>query len=128
MGFHKPVFGQAILGGTVHRVLTGSDSDVAILVDRGLAEVQRVLCPYMGGHMSKLAIDLAGRIARNAKAQLTVLHVVKPDRSADEETLHARNVVEKAFADPSQPTPVMFQVIHDHSPVDAVITRAQNMI
>ena len=35
MGFHKPVFGKTILGGTVHRVLTGTPTDVAIFVDRG---------------------------------------------------------------------------------------------
>ena len=29
IGFHKPIFGRGILGGTVHRVLTQTQSDVA---------------------------------------------------------------------------------------------------
>src|SRR5262249_38164018 len=45
MGFHKPVFGATILGGKVHRVLAQSSTDVAILVDRGMERVTKVLVP-----------------------------------------------------------------------------------
>jgi nucleotide-binding universal stress UspA family protein len=127
MGFHKPVFGQAILGGTVHRVLTGSDCDVAVFVDRerfGPLEGERplkILVPYMGGKHDRLALDLAGRIARRRSSELVVLHVIPPNRSADDATINARGVVDKAYSDPTQPTPVRFQVIEDAAPVDAVI-------
>jgi Kef-type K+ transport system membrane component KefB len=122
MGFHKPVFGQAILGGTVHRVMTASDHDVAVFVDRGFpARPQQILVPYLGGKHDLLALDLAGRIARNSKASLTVLHVVPPQRSESDAVLHARSIVDRTYSDPTQPTPVHFQVIEDTSPVDAVI-------
>ena len=39
MGFHKPVFGRTMLGGTVHRVMTGVEADVGVFVDRGLSDV-----------------------------------------------------------------------------------------
>ena len=90
MGFHKPVFGQAILGGTVHRVMTASDSDVAVFVDRGLKSAKNILAPYLGGKHDRLALDLAGRIARNGNASLTILHVVPPHRSEGDAVLHAR--------------------------------------
>ncbi|HEX4056132.1 MAG TPA: cation:proton antiporter [Tepidisphaeraceae bacterium] len=125
MGFHKPVFGQAILGGTVHRVMTASDSDVAVFVDRGLKSAKNILAPYLGGKHDRLALDLAGRIARNGNASLTILHVVPPHRSEGDAVLHARSAVEKTFSDPTQPTPVNFQVIEDASPVDALIQAAQ---
>jgi Kef-type K+ transport system membrane component KefB len=146
MGFHKPIFGQAILGGTVHRVLTASDTDVAIFVDRDFGHAAAdssaqspkesptdlppqlpgsVLVPYLGGKHDQFALELAGRIARNAPASLTVLHVVPPKRQDDETVLHARSVVERVFADPTQPTPVHFQVIEDPSPVEAVIHHAK---
>src|SRR4029079_18941173 len=35
MGLHKPVFGKTILGGTVHRVLSECETNVAVFVDRG---------------------------------------------------------------------------------------------
>jgi Kef-type K+ transport system membrane component KefB len=125
MGFHKPVFGQAILGGTVHRVMTASDHDVAVFVDHGIdREIKTVLVPYLGGKHDLLALDLAGRIARNARASLSVLHVIPPRRSPTDAVLHARSVVDRSFADPTQPTPVHFQVIEDESPVDAVIRSA----
>jgi Kef-type K+ transport system membrane component KefB len=129
MGFHKPVFGRAILGGTVHRVLTASDTDVAIFVQRTTAtdadDLKSLLVPYLGGKHDRLALDLAGRFARNAGAQLTVLHVVSPKRTDPDSVLYARSVVDRAFSDPTQPTPVHFQVIEDRSPVDAVIQQAK---
>jgi Kef-type K+ transport system membrane component KefB len=125
MGFHKPVFGQAILGGTVHRVMTASDSDVAVFVDRGIEqEIKTILVPYLGGKHDILALELAGRLARNTRASLTVLHVVPPQRSESDAVLHARTAVDRTFADPTQPTPIHFQVIEDPSPVDAVIQTA----
>jgi Kef-type K+ transport system membrane component KefB len=125
MGFHKPVFGQAILGGTVHRVMTASDSDVAVFVDRGIEhEIKTILVPYLGGKHDLLALELAGRIARNAQASLTVLHVVPPKRSESEGVLHARSIVDRTFSDPTQPTPIHFQIIEDESPVSAVIQTA----
>jgi nucleotide-binding universal stress UspA family protein len=125
MGFHKPVFGHAILGGTVHRVMTASDHDVAVLVDHGIDhEIETILVPYLGGKHDVLALDLAGRIARNARASLTVLHIIPPRRSKNDAVLNARSVVDRTFADPTQPTPVRFQIIADESPVDAVIRAA----
>jgi Kef-type K+ transport system membrane component KefB len=125
MGFHKPVFGQAILGGTVHRVMTASDSDIAVFVDRGIEhEIRTILVPYLGGKHDLLALELAGRIARNAQASLTVLHIVPPQRSESDEALNARSAVDRTFSDPTQPTPIHFQVIEDESPVDAVIRTA----
>jgi nucleotide-binding universal stress UspA family protein len=125
MGFHKPVFGQAILGGTVHRVMTASDSDVAVFVDRDFESAKRILVPFLGGKHDRMALELAGRIARNAEASLTILHVVPPHRSESDAVLNARVAVERTFADPTQPTPVNFQVIEDLSPVDAVIQAAR---
>jgi nucleotide-binding universal stress UspA family protein len=126
MGFHKPVFGQAILGGTVHRVMTASDNDVAVFVDRGMdREIKTVLAPYLGGKHDLLALELAGRIARNAHAVLTILHVVPPNRSESEAVMNARTAVDRTFSDPTQPTPIHFQVIEDASPVEAVIQAAK---
>jgi nucleotide-binding universal stress UspA family protein len=126
MGYHKPVFGQAILGGTVHRVLTGSDTDVAIFVNRGYESSMPILVPYLGGIHDRLALDLAGRIARSNSANVTVLHVVPPDRNSTDQTLHARSVVDKTFADPKTKTSVHFKVIQDPSPAVAVVREATN--
>jgi Kef-type K+ transport system membrane component KefB/nucleotide-binding universal stress UspA family protein len=126
MGFHKPVIGATILGGTVNRVFRLCPADVAIFVDRGFSERPedagplRVLVPYMGSEHDRLAMRLAERMGRNAKAAVTVLHVVAAQLGS-EPPLHARTAVNKIFADPTQPTPVELRVVHDPSPASAVI-------
>ena len=123
MGFHKSVVGRAILGGTVHRVLTHAKSDVGVFVDRGFSRPEKVLIPYLGGRHDRLALELAARLARNVNASITVLHVVDPDR-ADRRERTAEQAVDRVYKDPAHPTPVTVRVVEDISPVDAVLRTA----
>lgn len=126
MGFHKPVIGMTILGGTVNRVLKQCPTDVAVFVDRGFADrpqdagPMRLLVPYMGSRHDHLAMNLAARMGRNAKASVTVMHVVAPTPGS-EPPLHAKTAVTRIFQDPTQPTPVELRVVQDASPASAVI-------
>jgi nucleotide-binding universal stress UspA family protein len=129
MGFHKPVIGMTILGGTVNRVMKQCPADIAVLVDRGLADRAgdagplRLLVPYMGSRHDHLAMELAARMGRNAKASITVMHVVAPTPGV-EPALHAKTAVTRIFHDPTQPTPVELRVVRDSSPAGAVISAA----
>ena len=115
MGFHKPVFSRAILGGTVHRVMTAAETDVAVFVDRGLKRPERVLVPYLGDRHDRLALQLAARLARNAGAAVTVLRVVTG--AGDK----ADNDLRRPFDDPAPPHPVEVRPVSEASRVDAVI-------
>jgi Kef-type K+ transport system membrane component KefB len=129
IGFHKPVIGKHILGGTVHRVLQQcvDAADVAVLVDRGLRQARRILVPYLGSEHDRLALRLAARMAGFTDAQVTVLHVVPPMRAADGgKAIGARAAVDRVFREPDQRVPVTFRVIEDPSPVAVVIHQAQN--
>jgi nucleotide-binding universal stress UspA family protein len=55
-----------------------------------------------------------------------VLHIVAPARSETDAVLHAKTIVNRTFADPSETAPVNFKVLEDPSPVDAVIRESQN--
>jgi Kef-type K+ transport system membrane component KefB/nucleotide-binding universal stress UspA family protein len=126
MGFHNPVYTSSILGGTVHRVLTGSDSDVAIFVDRGESLPRNILVPYLGSKHDRLAMEIAGRIARNTKIPVTVLHVTAPNRGDTQaQSLHARTETDRVFSDPTHPLPVTMRTIEGDSPVDVVIDQAR---
>jgi Kef-type K+ transport system membrane component KefB/nucleotide-binding universal stress UspA family protein len=126
MGFHNPVYTSSILGGTVHRVLTGSDSDVAIFVDRGIAGSPRnILVPYLGSKHDRLALELAGRMARNTKVAVTVLHVVPPGKQKGDHSIHAQTATDRVFNDPGQPLPVSMRTVEGDSPVDVVIEQAK---
>jgi Kef-type K+ transport system membrane component KefB len=120
IGFHRPVFGKTILGGTVHRILRETPVDAAVFVDRGFKTAQRVLIPYLGSKHDRLALELAGRLARNTKAQITALHIVQPKRGGDQ-ALHAETTITRVFNDPTQPAPVNIRVVQSDYPVDAVL-------
>lgn len=126
MGFHKPMIGRTILGGTVHRVLAHCPANVAVFVDRGFRNARRILVPYLGGNKHDvLALELAARMGRNTSAQVTVLHVVPPMRGEAGRTLDAKGAVDRAFHEPGIPAPVNFRVIQDPSPVGVVLHQAQ---
>ena len=129
IGYHKPVFGGSMLGGTVHRVMTGVEADVGVFVDRGFGTLRRLLVPYMGDRHDRLAVQLASRLARHARAAVTVLHVVPPERSGRPAggagtAPGAREVVRRVFDDPTQPVPVEVRVVAGLSPVEAVLKTA----
>jgi nucleotide-binding universal stress UspA family protein len=126
MGFHKPVIGKTILGGTVHRVLQQCERDVAVFVDRGFRAARRVLVPYLGSPHDRLALELAHRIARHTEAQVTVLHIVAPMRNDDGGAAAVRGAVDRIFQEPGHKTPVTFRVIEDESPVGVVLHQSQN--
>ena len=124
IGFHKPVIGKAILGGTVHHLLSHCPTDLAIFVDRGFRQARKILVPYLGTAHDRLAVSLAARMARNTEAQVTVLFVVSPMRGDASKTLEAREHVERTFAHPGQAAPVVFRVVEDPSPVGVVLHQA----
>lgn len=82
MGWHKPVLGRAVLSGTVHDVMGHAEASVAVLVDRGLEWIGRVLVPFRGGPHDRGALALGLRIARHVGAKVTVLHVLNLDPKA----------------------------------------------
>ena len=127
MGFHRPVFGHAILGGTVHRVLTGAPADVAIFVARSGDLPRRILVPYLGGVHDRLGLELANRMARNANVEVVALHVVAPRRDNRDEVLGAQAEVTKVFQEAGAESPVQFKVVEDDSPVDAVLREAEHV-
>ena len=126
MGFHRPVFGHAILGGTVHRVLTGAPADVGIFVARTTDLPRRILVPYLGGVHDRLGLEIANRMAKTANVEITALHVVAPRRDNRDELLGAEAEVTKVFNEPGAASPVKFKVVEDESPVDAVLREAEH--
>ncbi len=66
IGYHKPLLGRSLLGGTVHRVLTTTPADVAVFINRGLPEDDRplkILLALDATEHDALLIQLAGRLA-----------------------------------------------------------------
>ena len=122
IGYHKPVFSRSMLGGTVHRILTQTATNVAVFADHNFTGAQRMLVPYLGGRHDRLAMKLAGRLAANITAQVTILHVTTP--KAGMPPLNAKDAVDRVFNDPTQPLPVQLRVIESVNPVGTVIEQS----
>ena len=121
MGFHRPVFGRALLGGTVRRVLADVPANVGIFINRGFASPKKILVPYLGGVHDRFALEMAQRFAKHAGAEVTILHVVAPQRRDDGGALGVKAEVDRVFQEPGATTETHFRVIEDFSPVDAVL-------
>lgn len=117
LGWHKPLLSRTLLGGTVHEVMQEARMDVAVLVDRGLSSVRRVLVPFVGSSHDRAALGLARRLLRHADADVTVLHVTSPERKG-----RAGAQVEELF--PEAGRRVTFKVVEHAEPEEAALAEA----
>ncbi|HEX7070642.1 MAG TPA: cation:proton antiporter, partial [Rhodothermales bacterium] len=85
MGWHKPVLNQSILGGTIYEVMQDARADVAVYLARRYGTWKQVLVPYTGNQHDRGALDLARRIGGRGGLEITILHVIRPDRDAEEQ-------------------------------------------
>ncbi|ATB29216.1 cation:proton antiporter [Melittangium boletus] len=122
LGWHKPLFGKTVLGGTVHEVMREASSDVAVLVDRGLETVRRVLVPFNGSRHDRAALGLARRLRTCAGVEVTVLHVTSPALPHGRPT--SLTLVQELF--PESSGGVHFKVVAHASPEDAVLAEASS--
>ncbi|RKI16939.1 cation/H(+) antiporter [Corallococcus sp. AB030] len=119
LGWHKPLFSQTVLGGTVHEVMQEAGGTVAVLVDRGLSQVRRVLVPFVGSRHDRAALALARRLVKQAGAEVTVLHVTSPEGSGA-----GRAQVEELFP-ADEGASVKLKVVRHASPEEAALEEAK---
>ncbi|PZR03642.1 MAG: cation/H(+) antiporter [Archangium gephyra] len=130
LGAHKPLWLEGRLGGTVTEVVTSSQRPVAVLVDRGLLSLQRVLVAYAGGPEDRAALELARRLGRTPGVSLTLLHVVPPGRAA--QPGQGRAQVAEVVSHESIPNPeldalsLQLKVVEHESPAEAVLAEAKD--
>ena len=124
MGWHKPVFSQAMLGGTVQQVMQGSTADVAVFIDRGGPfPPRRILLPYTGTVHDRAALTLASRLARRGGAQVTLLHVVRPGRAQPRLEQEVHSVLAQEFPEPTGGC-TRLVVVESTRPVETVLQEA----
>ncbi|WNG59356.1 cation/H(+) antiporter [Archangium gephyra] len=121
LGWHKPLFSRTMLGGTVHEVMQEASTGVAVLVDRGLENVRRVLVPFIGSVHDRAALGLARRLLHHASAEITILHVTQSDGTPGHSG--ARPLVDELF--PQGSGRVHFKVVAHESPEDAALEEAR---
>jgi Kef-type K+ transport system membrane component KefB len=125
LGWHKPLLGDAVLGGTVHEVLRRAACDVGVLVDRGLGRIEKILVPYLGSAHDRAALAAARRIVDHTGATAVVLHVTTPARG---EKLGVGEKVEEVFQERTRglSAQVVFKVVEHATPALAVVEESEN--
>lgn len=97
MGWPGPLEGETLARNVVKVVLQSARAHVAVLLDRGLQEVRRILVPVGGGPHSRLAIRLACEIADQEHAEVVALRCFceTPDvEDLEDQMLALREIVE----------------------------------
>lgn len=126
LGMHKPLLSQALLGGTVYDVMTGAPSDVAVLIDRGLTKVQRVLLPFNGSIHAVAALRLARRLNERSGTEIIVLHVTAPSRG-NAERMGAKEQFASIFqSNGKDKNNVSMKVVEHDEPAVAALAEAAN--
>lgn len=143
MGAHKPILLEGRLRGTVSDVVSESPCPVAVLVNRGLEKVERVLVAYAGGPEDLGALAVARRLGRAPGVALTLFHVVPPGelnhpgrgREQLAQTLaglpessrgQSDGAVDQVFSEPdSDGGEIRLRLVESASPPDAVLEECQ---
>lgn len=85
----------SIYNSPVQRLLADAQTDVAVLKDRGLSGIDRIIVPWGGGVHARLGLELAVRVARAADAQVELLRIVRPGTDLPRERRALERVVEQ---------------------------------
>ena len=125
LGWHRPLFNRAALGGTVSQVLSEAATTVGVLVDRGLKTIERVLVPFHGTEHDRAALRLAQRMATQSGISITVLHVVKPGQLPASEVQGLSREMTELFHEPGSPGgEVAVNVVEHADPAAAALIEA----
>lgn len=127
LGGHHGLFATSALGRIADEVILNSNRNVAILVEKNLRAVQRIMVPYIGENQDIGALLAADQISQRHDARVTILHVVKPGSHADNTgRIGVQSLVDRQFATPGSTRQVRFQVVESDSPVDVVVRESAN--
>ncbi len=85
MGWQGEFSVGRIYNSPVQRIIKDLKTDVAILKDRGLKNLDSILLPWGGGLHAWLGLELAVRIARVQNADLKILRLVRPGTNIERE-------------------------------------------
>lgn len=85
LDWRGPLSAGQIYGSPGKTILQEACCNVAVLRERHLSQVHRVLVPASGGPHARLGLRLAAQIASSDKTELTVLRIARPSEDVDVE-------------------------------------------
>jgi glucosyl-3-phosphoglycerate synthase len=124
IGWHGELKGEdRIFGETIEELLKAPPCDIAVVKQRGLGQIRRILLPARGGPHAELALKIAISIAAKFESAVTVLHVDPEGESGD--NLHSEEAFAQ-FANQCQDVcRVRLTSVASSSVVDAILKEAK---
>lgn len=98
LGWHGGFSLGRIADSPVRRVVADLPADFAVLRERELGEVRRILVPWGGGRHARLGLEVALRLAGPSGGQIDLLRAVREDVDAAREEEQVRDEVEPLVA------------------------------
>ncbi|NNM87863.1 MAG: universal stress protein [Phycisphaerae bacterium] len=128
LGGHRGLFSSAPLGSLADEVLRDAGRNVAILAEKNLADIRRVMVPYLGEPQDIGALIAADRLGRNHDLRVTILHVVKPgtSKAASSEKIGVQSLVDRHISSTGTANQIHFQVMESDSPAQVVVLESQH--
>jgi nucleotide-binding universal stress UspA family protein len=105
-------------------VIRQAPVNVAVLVDKGMGELRKVLVPYLGEKQDRGALIAAERLSRLPGVAVTILHVVKPN-SGDADRLNVKGEVDRSFKSAASQDASRMQVVESDAPIDLVVEESR---
>ncbi len=126
LSWRGPLSAGRIYGSPSKTVLQEAQRDVAVLRERRLKDIRRVLVPAGGGPHARLGLRLAAEIARGDEAELTILRIVRPDDDLDMEAemRGLRNLADEVLGGPDPR--IKTRILVHEAVVEAILEEAQN--
>lgn len=126
LGAHRGILNPSAIGGVVSQVLKKSPCHVGILINKGLGETRRVLVPYLGEPQDTGALLAAQLLSRSESVQITILHVIKPDRNINNDAIGVKGLVDRFLPNPDGGNNIHMQVIPSENPPEVVVEQSRN--
>jgi amino acid transporter/nucleotide-binding universal stress UspA family protein len=124
LDWRGPLSAGRIYGSASKAILQEAHCHVAVLRERRLEEMHRILVPVGGGPHARLGLRLAAQIAQGDAAELTVLRVARPSEELDlEPEMRALRHLAREILGPDPR--VRAQVVVHQAVVDGILEEAQ---
>ncbi|WP_075063477.1 amino acid permease [Ornatilinea apprima] len=127
MGWPGAITGQDLAHNVVKEVLITARAHVAVLRDRGLQRVQRILVPVGGGPHARLCLRWASQIAEIEKGSVTAFRVLPKTMELEEsedQMLLLQEIVEEELGG-AVPKAMKFRVTYADNIVDGILAETQ---